>query len=83
MKFLKPLKQIDLFATQVQTFLTSRDKTLDKKSFSETHGSIFGGIISILFVSVSTWYSVTLYQNMVNQSQDNITAISSNVDFED
>ena len=81
MKAFKNLKKIDMFGTPIQTFLTSRDKNLDKKSFSETHGSICGGIISIVFAAVSLFYLFTLYANMINGSQDNVTKVESNFNF--
>ena len=68
MKHFKNLKNVDIFGTPVKTFLTSRDKKLNKKSFMEVHGSIIGGIISILFIAASVFYLFTLFSNMMNGS---------------
>ena len=73
MKHFKNLKKFDIFGTQVQTFITSRDKKLNKKTFETSHGSIYGGIISILFIVISGWYLYTLFQNMINGNKDNIS----------
>ena len=68
MKHFKNLKKLDMFGTPVKTFLTSRNKKLNKKSFMEVHGSIVGGIISILFIAASIFYLFTLFKNMMNGS---------------
>ena len=73
MKSLKLLKKIDIFATSIKTYLTSRDKKLDKKSFSDVHGSIIGGIISLSFFLVSILFFLSFYKNMMNRSHDIIS----------
>jgi hypothetical protein len=49
MKFLKVLKQVDIFKLPVNTFFTYRDKKLNKKSYRILHGSKAGGCLTILF----------------------------------
>ena len=46
------LKAIDIFKVPVNTFYTSRDKKLNKKSFHTFHGSKAGGCLSVIFVFV-------------------------------
>ena len=41
---LKVIKKLDIFKVPVNTFYTSRDKKLNKKSYHTFHGSKAGGI---------------------------------------
>ena len=47
-KSLKWLKQYDIFVSEVPTFVTSRNKKTNQKTFSDNHGSIMGGILSLI-----------------------------------
>ena len=49
MQFLKLIKKVDLFSLPVNTFYTSRDKRLKKKSYHIYHGSTQGGCITLVF----------------------------------
>ena len=81
-KKIKYLKNIDYFATPVKTFLTSREKKTDSKSFSQTHGSILGGILTIIFAIISIYYSFNLFNSMNSGSQDSIKhEVENNVDI--
>ena len=52
----KFLKHLDLFSTQVLTYTTSRDKKSNDKNLSESHGSIIGGILSIVCAMCTIGY---------------------------
>ena len=83
MKNLKQLKHLDLFSTSTEIFLTSRDhKKQYKKKFQASHGSIIGGIISIVFLVVTVWYIIELYANMMSGQNDNISFTESDFDKE-
>ena len=75
----KFLKNIDLFCTPVQTFTTSRDKKSNHKSFSEDHGSIIGGFLSVVCILCTMSYIISLFLNMISGSSDNFnTQVTSN-----
>ena len=60
---LKWLKQYDMFVSTVPTFLTSRNKKTNSKTFSESHGSIIGGLLS-LFTYIATIVYITVQIQM-------------------
>ena len=50
--FSKLIKKADIFSLPVNTFYTSRDKKINKKTYHIFHGSTVGGLLTILFVIV-------------------------------
>ena len=68
----KFLKRLDCFGTSVETFVTSRHRETSKKSFESKHGSILGGILTIICGIVSSIYLSRLYSEMVGGDQDSI-----------
>lgn len=65
---LKFLKKFDMFQTEVQIFSTSRNKATNEKTFAESHGSILGGIISIICLVSTSYYIHNLYIDMISGS---------------
>ena len=68
---LKFLKNLDIFQTEVQIFSTSRNKVTNEKTFAENHGSILGGILSIICFFSTSFYINVLWGDMESGSQDN------------
>ena len=52
----KFLKRLVCFATSVETFVTSRHRKTSVKSFESKHGSILGGILTIICGIISSIY---------------------------
>ena len=74
MPSIKFLKNVDLFSTPVQTFTTSRDKKSNNKSFSEDHGSILGGILSVVCFVCTISYLASMFFSMINGHLDNFNS---------
>ena len=68
---LKFLKNLDFFKTEVQIFSTSRNKLTNEKTYAENHGSILGGIWSLICFILTSSYINLLYMDMISGSQDN------------
>ena len=68
----KFLKRLDCFGTSVETFVTSRHRKTSIKSFESTHGSILGGVLTIICGIISSIYLFKLYSEMVGGDQDSI-----------
>ena len=64
------LKSIDLFHQPVHTFITSREKKNKTKKFSDSHGSVFGGILSIICVISTYTYLHFEIGNMYSGTND-------------
>ena len=97
MKNFKFLKQIDAFPQPIQTFVTSRNKKTNQKTFAADHGSILGGSLSLIcymvtFIYISNelikmiqgqmdTYSQMIYQNDGNNPEFNQDFIGNNSFF--
>jgi hypothetical protein len=68
---LKFLKKLDIFQTEVQIFSTSRNKVTNEKTYAENHGSVLGGILSIICFLSTSYYIHNLYFDMISGNQDN------------
>ena len=69
MKF-KFLKKHDHFSAPIKTFVTHRDKDTNMKNFSEDHGSILGGILTVLCGLYTVVYVVNEVIKMNNEYYD-------------
>ena len=65
---LKFLKNLDIFETEVQIFSTSRNKLTNEKTYAVNHGSILGGILTIVCFISTSFYINVLYMNMESGS---------------
>ena len=52
MKHFKLIKKLDLFSLPVNTFYTSRDKKVNKKTYHLYHGSLAGGFLTLMFAII-------------------------------
>ena len=68
---LKFLKQLDIFESEVKIFSTSRNKLTNEKTYAKSHGSILGGILSIIFFISTGYYIKHLYVQMESGMKDN------------
>ena len=71
MKQLKLIKKLDLFSLPVYTFFSSRDKKQNKKSYHLYHGSIAGGVLTILFILVLLGNLTSIILKMFSRELDN------------
>lgn len=69
-KSLKWLKQYDIFVSEVPTFVTTRNKKTNQKTFSDNHGSIMGGILSLITTIATIVYICTQINMMMSQNYD-------------
>ena len=68
---MKKLKKIDIFAQPMFTFSTNRNKKTNKKSFVMYHGSIFGGILTLVFAAITIGYIYHELLEMIRGNRDN------------
>ena len=68
---MKFLKTIDIFSQPVETFLTSRNRKEKSKEYKDTHGSIFGGILTIVCLITTFSYLAFSFVEMMNGENDN------------
>ena len=61
----KFLKALDIFRQPTYTFSTERNKYTNEKKYTRKHGSIIGGVFSIIFVICIVAYSLSEINNMV------------------
>ena len=71
MKFLKHLKTIDIFSQPIVSYQTSRDKKNNRKEFSDSHGSVIGGLLTIICFVVTFGYISSEFMAMINGESDN------------
>lgn len=75
----KFLKGIDIFSQPIQTFVTSRDKKTNQKSFSTDHGSILGGLVTIICaITTFTYLALEITKMCKGQNDNYVTVILSN-----
>ena len=73
--YLKLIKKLDLFAQPLFTFNTNRNKATHKKNFAIEHGSIVGGLLTLLCGLCSISYILYEILSMNNGEYDNINQI--------
>ena len=83
MKLLKHLKDIDIFSQPVVTYQTSRDKKNNKKAFSDSHGSVHGGILTIICFLVTFGYISSEFLHMIRGDSDHYNQRIKTNTFED
>ena len=66
------LKQFDIFSQPVELFMTSHDKTSKEKKFSDSHGSVFGGVLTIICYATSFAYLQIEYHKMMSGENDKV-----------
>ena len=69
LKYLKKHRHLQL--EPVEMFMTSRNRNNNSKDFKDSHGSLFGGILSILFLIATMTYLVSETNQMMLGSYDN------------
>ena len=76
---LKFLKKLDIFETPVVFYSTSRNKKTNEKKFEQNHGSIPGGLFTLITRGCTLYYLYYLFSNMNKGTFDIITNKFSNV----
>ena len=70
---MKRLKGIDIFSSNIQTYQTSREKKSNKKTFSPDHSSVFGGMLTIVCLTVTIAYLSNEFSTMFAGDKDSIS----------
>ena len=70
---MKHLESIDIFSSNVQIYQTSRDKKTNAKTFSPDHSSIFGWMLTIVCLIVTSIYLWNEITQMFAGNHDNIS----------
>jgi hypothetical protein len=66
------LKDIDIFKVPLKSYFHRHDQVTDKISENSLFGSTFGGLMSIIFITLVIMYSLVLIIQMYSGEQDNI-----------
>ena len=60
------LKHHDIFSQPAEIFMSSRDRKNNQKSYKDSHGSVFGGILTIWCYMSTIGYLVAETNKMMN-----------------
>lgn len=64
------LKKIDFFKEYVEPFITAYDKKTCGVKYEVKHGSVVGGVISVLFFGATAGYLMYLFTVMYSYNKD-------------
>ena len=79
----RSLKKLDIFGQPTQIFSTSRNKQTNARRFESQHGSIMGGILTIIFAISTLWYLISEFDKMITGEYDNYNSSLETNSFEE